>query len=128
MTVWDTFDDDDAPALSKLLEKRIPVPTQLTDWIGRAAVCGAADCVRVLVEKGASLTASYESGSSLLHLAMAFSGRARIVKTLLELGVDPHQTDGTGWNALQWAVEWASDEHADDDDREIVDLIRAAME
>ncbi|WP_063788500.1 ankyrin repeat domain-containing protein [Streptomyces chattanoogensis] len=74
-----------------------------------AAVSGAADILRLLLDAGASPDAESrgEPGSQGLPLcAAACWGHSAAVRELLSYGADPdlREDDGTGWTALLWAA------------------------
>lgn len=67
--------------------------------IHEAAGWGRIDCLKLLVERGANVSALNKNGWSALHFAAA-NGQIEMVNLLLEMGVDRHWRDNYGDTAL----------------------------
>jgi cytohesin len=69
-----------------------------------AAGAGDVARIRALVEAGADVNESDESGVTPLFVA-AYSGHAEAVAALLEMGADVHRWDSRGEPLMHWAAE-----------------------
>jgi ankyrin repeat protein len=69
-----------------------------------AAAVGPIDLVRLLIEKGAKINATSESGHTPLHAAAGRSDNLENVKLLLDMGADPNAVDDDGETPLHGAV------------------------
>ena len=76
----------------------------------RAAFCGRADAVRVLVEEGADVNRVGTEGQTPLYLACSF-GYTDTVRVLLEAGADVGFVDKDGKTALDVAPRWMFDDY-----------------
>ncbi|MEX2118088.1 MAG: ankyrin repeat domain-containing protein [Pirellulales bacterium] len=74
------------------------------DTLGNPVEKEHARIVRLLVEHGASLDATSESGETLLHLA-ARHGRVEVARFLIESGLDVNAATQSGLTPLHYAAE-----------------------
>ena len=74
---------------------------------GPTAAAGHAECVHLLLQRGAQAEALTHGGRAALHEAAcsAAEGGAACVRLLLRYGADPNRTDLQGRTALELARE-----------------------
>ncbi|CAH1401388.1 unnamed protein product [Nezara viridula] len=77
-----------------------------------AAISGSVESLQILVDHGASLSATTEEGYTLLHEA-AKHGQTEAVRWLLDRGADIEARDRQGQTALHTAVIWCRFETVD---------------
>ncbi len=97
--------DKGLEAVAELVANKTP------QWLDAVAVLAAAQCspafLRALIERGAKLTATDQTGRPMLVCAIA-QGRLDTVQFLLTAGADPRAKSADGKSPLQWAAERAS--------------------